>query len=304
MFNVARMDTVKKIRIVTHNGTFHVDDLFAVATLQLIHGEANTEVLRSRDPKVWETGDYVLDVGNIYDPARRRYDHHQHGGAGGRPNGAPYSALGLVWKHHGEELTKSKEIADMLDREIIAPIDMADNGIEVYAPIHEGVHPFLIHRVLVMMRPTWKEPEVHDERFMELLPMARRIMEREIISARDTIEGEAFVRDAYRSASDRRIVVLEKPYPWGGVLAKTPDAIYVVKPKSAGGDWEVECVRDDMHSFLNRKPLPENWRGYRNGELEKRTGVPGAVFCHNAGFIAVAKTKESALQLAELAIDA
>lgn len=294
----------KKIRIVTHNGTFHVDDLFAVAVLQLLHGAENTEVFRSRDPKVWETGDYVLDVGNIYDPATQRYDHHQHGGAGSRLNGAPYSALGLVWKHHGEQLCGSKEIAEKIDREMIVAIDYADNGIEVYSVTHEGVHPFLIHHVLSVMRPTWKEGEVHDERFMELLPFVRRIILREIVVARDGAEGAQFVEKICADTVDKRIIVLDRPYPWHAVLAKTVDALYVVKPKSVGTNWEVECVRSDMHSFKNRKALPLAWRGYRDQELVERTGVPGSAFCHNSGFIAVAETKEGALALAKLARDA
>lgn len=292
----------KKIRIVTHSGTFHVDDLFAVAALQLIHGAENTEVLRSRDPKVWETGDYVLDVGNVYDPEIKRYDHHQHGGAGSRANGTPYSALGLVWKHHGEELCGSKEIAEQIDRQMVIPIDLADNGIEVYAPTHEGVHPFLIHHVLVVMRPTWKEGEVHDARFTELLPLARRIIEREIVVARDGAEGAQFVEKAYADAVDKRIVTIDRPYPWQSTLAKTKEVIYVVKPKSVGTNWEVECVRNDVHSFMNRKPLPESWRGYRDADLTAKTGVEGAIFCHNGGFIAVTETKEGALALAKLAL--
>ena len=296
-------NTEKKIRIVTHSGTFHVDDLFAVATLQLLHGFEQTEVLRSRDPEVWAQGDYVLDVGNVYDPSTKRYDHHQHGGAGSRLNGAPYSALGLVWKHHGEELCGSKEIAEKIDHDMVVPIDFADNGIEVYAPAHEGVHPFLIHHVLFVMRPTWKEGDLHDERFMELLPLARRIIEREIVMVRDGMEATQFVEQAYAEAQDKRIIVLDQPYPWQSVLAKTEHALYVVKPKSLGTNWEVECVRNDVHSFMNRKPLPLEWRGYRDEELVKKSGVPGAIFCHNGGFIAVAETKEGALALAQLALN-
>ena len=297
------MEQSKKIRIVTHSGTFHVDDLLAVAVLQLIHGAEHTEVLRSRDPAVWASGDYVVDVGNEYVPSTKRYDHHQHGGAGRRLNGVPYSALGLVWKHHGEQLCGMHSIWDRIDREVVTPIDMADNGIEVYAPTHAEIHPVLIHRILVMMRPTWKEGAVHDERFMELLPMARRIIEREIISARDEEEGSTFVAKAYADAPDKRIIVVEGTYPWQGVLAKTADALYIVKPKSVGTNWEVECVRNDVHTFMNRKSLPQEWRGYRDEVLVEKTGVPDAIFCHNEGFIAVAGSKEGALRLAQIALN-
>ncbi len=296
----------KLIRIVTHSGNFHVDDLFAVASLQLLYGPENTEVIRSRDPKEWEKGNYVVDVGNIHDSNSGRYDHHQHGGAGARTNGVPYSALGLVWKHHGEAICGSKEIADRLDNEMVIPIDLGDNGIDVYTPTHEGVHPYLIHRILVVMRPTWKEGDgdLHTKRFMELLDLARKIIVREIITARDTIEGEQFVRKAYDMATDKRVIVIDQPYPWQGVLSKTPDALYVVKPKSQGTYWEVECVRNDVHSFQNRKSLPEDWRGFRDTELAQRSTVADAVFCHNNGFIAVAESKQGALRLAELAVNA
>jgi uncharacterized UPF0160 family protein len=293
----------KKIRIITHNGTFHVDDLFAVAVLQLIHGEENTEVIRSRDEAVWATGDYVVDVGNFYDPETKRYDHHQHGGAGARANGVPYSAFGLVWKHHGKTLCVSQEAWNHIDETVVTSIDLADNGIEVYTPTRDDAHPFLIHRVLVKMRPTWKEEPVFDERFMELLPFARRVIEREIISARDEEEGREFVRMAYESSVDKRIVLLDRAYPWQSFLSQTTDALYVVKPKSVGTNWEVECVRGNVHSFTNRKSLPLEWRGYRDEDLAQKTGVEDAVFCHNAGFIAVTKTKEGALRLAEIALN-
>ena len=298
------MQVEKKIRIVTHNGKFHVDDLMAVATLQLLHGADNTEVVRSRDPEVWKSGDYVLDVGGVYDFATKRFDHHQRGGAGARTNGTAYSALGLVWKHYGEKLCGSKSVAEKIDHEMVTPIDLADNGVDVYTPTHEGIHPYLVHRFLAVMRPTWKEAEVYDERFMELLEWARRLIEREIRAARDNEEGEEFVRVAYAKALDKHLIVLDGQYPWHDVLAKTPDAIYIVKERSLKNGWEVECVRNDVHSFLNRKPLPEAWRGRTPLELEALTGVSDVVFCHNAGFIAVTKSKEGALRLAQLALKA
>lgn len=294
---------MKKIRIVTHNGKFHVDDLMAVATLQLFYGAENTEVVRSRDPHVWETGDYVLDVGGVYDPETKRFDHHQHGRAGARANGIPYSSLGLVWKHYGEKLCGSSSVALKLDHEMVTPIDMADNGIDVYAPTHEGIHPYLVHRFLAVMRPTWKEGEGYDERFLELLPWARRLLEREVIVARDNEEGEQHVKKAYADAPDKRLIVLDGNYPWHEVLAKTPDALYIVKERAMKGGWEVECVRNDVNSFLNRKGLPEAWRGRAGEELAKIAGVPDAIFCHNGGFVAAAKSKEGALTLARLALN-
>src|SRR3989338_2593163 len=96
----------KKICIVTHNGKCHADDVFAVAALMLLHEQRNLayEIIRSREPSVWESGDYVIDVGGIYDASRNRFDHHQEGRAGARDDGIFYSSFGLVWKSYGETL--------------------------------------------------------------------------------------------------------------------------------------------------------------------------------------------------------
>ncbi|OGZ08276.1 MAG: hypothetical protein A3C93_05210 [Candidatus Lloydbacteria bacterium RIFCSPHIGHO2_02_FULL_54_17] len=291
----------KKIRIITHSGNFHADELLAVAAIEIQLNGTLYEVIRTRDPEVWKTGDYVVDVGGVYDPTANRFDHHQKGGAGER-NKVPYSSFGLVWKHYGEAICGSKEVADGVEARLVYPIDLADNGTEVYTTVFDGVHPYLLHSVVAAMRPTWKEGEIHDVRFVELIPLMRRIIEREVIAERDRIEGARLVREAYLAATDKRIIVIDGHYPWQDELARHPEPLYLLKPRHEGNSWQVECVRDDVHSFKNRKPLPEAWRGLSGEALGKVTGVPDAVFCHNMRFIAVAKSKESALRLAQMAL--
>ena len=86
--------------VVTHSGNFHGDDVFAVAAFQLLLGVDEVQVIRTRDDATIEKGDYVVDVGGVYDHEQNRYDHHQPG-APVRENGIPYAAFGLMWKHYG-----------------------------------------------------------------------------------------------------------------------------------------------------------------------------------------------------------
>ena len=81
------METNNK-KLITHNGSFHADDIFACATLSLMLEKAGEkfEVIRTRDEEIIKTGDYVFDVGGIYDENLNRFDHHQTGGAGIRGN--------------------------------------------------------------------------------------------------------------------------------------------------------------------------------------------------------------------------
>ena len=79
----------KTKKLVTHNGSFHSDDVFACAALILLlekKGE-KFKIIRTRDEEVIKKGDYVFDVGSVYDGAKNRFDHHQVGGAGKRSGG-------------------------------------------------------------------------------------------------------------------------------------------------------------------------------------------------------------------------
>lgn len=297
----------KKFKIVTHSGNFHTDEVFACAVLSLVH-EGNVEIVRSRDKDVWATGDYVVDVGGVYDAAIGRYDHHQVGGAGARVNGIPYSSIGIVWKEYGERLCGNAQSAERIDEKLIQPIDMADNGVDSFKLTDEGVFPYLLHHVITSFRPTWKEEQegvmTFDQGFARAVEIAKQILLREITIAKDQFEGEAIVAEIYRQTEDKRIIVIDGQYPWEWILTQFPEPLYIVKPDHEnGGKWKVKTVRNTVDSFDSRKLLPESWAGKREEEFIEITGVRDASFCHNKRFIAGALSKEGALALAKLAVE-
>ena len=83
--------------LVTHSGTFHLDDAFAYAVLRLALGlgaaGGDHALARTRDEAVISGADVVWDVGAVYDAAAHRFDHHQRG-APVRDDRLPYSAAG------------------------------------------------------------------------------------------------------------------------------------------------------------------------------------------------------------------
>lgn len=290
-------------KVVTHNGNFHTDEVFASAVLSLLNN-GNIEVERSRDPLVWAIGDYVVDVGGIYDPSIGRFDHHQQGGAGARANGIPYSSFGLVWKEYGEKISGSAYVARVLDERIVQPVDAGDNGFETFG-VRGEVAPYILQDVVNAFRPGWNEARTEDEGFFEAVPFAEKIISREIVRARTEEEGKKHSEEAYMHAEDKRIIVLDDHYPWYEALGTKPEPLYVVKPDRGVGDkWKIEAVRSDVHSFKNRKDLPQAWAGKSSAELAEISGVADALFCHNKLFIAVAGSKEGALRLAQMAVDA
>jgi hypothetical protein len=87
-------------KVGTHNGSFHCDEVLGCFMIRLTKKFEEAEIIRSRDQKVLDTMDAVLDVGGIYDPATDRYDHHQRGfeQAFGHGFVTKLSSAGLVYK--------------------------------------------------------------------------------------------------------------------------------------------------------------------------------------------------------------
>lgn len=297
--------------IATHNGVFHADDVFAVATLSLLFEKKEGHVLgdlrpvrivRTRDLAVWNTADFVVDVGLVYDPAKGRFDHHQAGGAGERANTIPYASFGLVWKTFGEKLAGSKEAADAIDQRLVQPIDALDNGVSITKEIFPGVRPFDISAIIGGMNASWNEGDnANDSKFLIAVQLAKDILNREITGAKFEIASRHVVEEIYESTADKRLIVLDQEYPWEGVLSKYSEPLFVVYPKD--GNWRMKTVRSNPSSFESRKYLPESWAGKSGVELSAVTGVPGGIFCHNKRFMAAAETKEAILGMAEIALN-
>jgi uncharacterized UPF0160 family protein len=288
------------MKLVTHAGSFHLDDLFAVAVIKTLYPEV--EIVRSRNEKDFGDADFVIDVGDINDPDTNRFDHHQQGGAGLRENGVPYASFGLVWKKFGREISGEDRIADLVDKKMVQPIDAADNGYNMYRETKQGLSPYLLDNAFKALTPTWRDPETVDDTFAQLLPLAQEILKREIKKAQYFFEDTELVKEAYKTAEDKRIIVLEHPMAWKSVISRKREPVYVIHPNQMTGEWIVACVRKSPQSHENRRLLPQAWAGKRGSELEKATGVEGAEACHNKRFIATAWTREAAVKLAQLAL--
>ena len=298
-----------KIKVVTHSGGFHADDVFGVATLTLLLGEENIEVVRSRKPEDLIGASYVLDTGSVYDPDKNLFDHHQTGGAGERANGIPYASFGLIWKKFGAEIVGSQEVADAVDEYVVQPIDASDNGVELFFKNEKYKKlPFLIQSIVGFLEPARGEGRTREEAFAEAVIIARQILKRVIVHAETDINTKKFIREQYEKADDKTLIIFPEEeiisrVLIANILCEYPEPLYFVRHHE-DRTWQVVCVTLEAFSYQHRKPLPETWRGKSDEELILATGVGDAVFCHRAGFMAVAKTKEGALALAKLALEA
>ena len=291
------------MKVATHPGNFHADDVFAVAVLQL--AVAPIEVVRTREDQLLADADVRVDVGGKNDPQSGDFDHHQKGGAGERPNGIRYASFGLVWKQYGAQLAGSPEAAAGIDERIVQGVDANDTGQELIKPLIDDVRPMSVSGIVGAMNASWDEEltaEQEDERFLEAVAFATTILERMIAGAQGFHRARNLVLDAIRRAEDPRIVELDSNMPWREtVVSGSPQALFVMYPKSDG--WGLQAVPKVAGEFANRRSFPEAWRGLSGPALTDATGVDDAIFCHTAGFYASAESREGVLELARRALD-
>ncbi|WP_022942738.1 MYG1 family protein [Psychromonas hadalis] len=282
--------------IVTHDGNFHADDVFSIATLKCIFPSFN--LIRTRDAEVISQADIVLDVGGEYDADAGRFDHHQRGGAGEREDGTPYSSFGLIWKKYGLVICQgNQEIANSVDSGLVAVIDGIDCG--YVKGVATGIS---LSHTISMFNPTWQEEGDFDACFNEAVDFASRILARFIATATGGISAKVIVAKAIDDADDPRVIVLEKYTPWKRTVhSSSKKALFVVYPAQTG-QWRIQTVPAELGSFEDRKSLPKNWAGLNGKALQEMTGIDDAMFCHNGLFIAGAESFTSIMKMATMAL--
>ena len=305
----------KPVRIATHNGTFHADDVFGVAVLLLLYPHA--ELVRTRDAATITSADFAVDVGGEWDPARGRFDHHQRGFAGARPDGVVYASAGLVWEAFGERLVTqligpgradpplAQAIATDLDVELVQHLDRADTGASHGAP---GL--FGLSALLSQFNTTWDNPAAAGKDGRAALAGFHRAVEVTTLFLRASVDqlrakhqGAQLVRRADKVLGGAVLVLPRGSLPWTEVVcAEMPKVLFVVYPDSSDTQFQLHVVTVEPHSFVARKDLPRPWAGLRDAELAAVCGVADAVFCHNGRFIAGAGSLQGALRMAELAL--
>lgn len=284
------------IKIATHNGGFHTDDVFAMATLQLVHGTENVEIIRTRDEAVLTNADVVVDVGGVYDVETKRFDHHQIGGPV-RDNGIPYAAFGLVWREYGEAVTGSKEVADDIERMLVIPVDAGDSGVNVYTLKDSNIAPFELYQITSSFLPIWGSTKHKDECFVEALDFARNLLTRIISQKQAEVEMKKLIAKTYQSTIDKRVLIFNVPVNPNACI-QYDEVLMIAFPRDTSVDnsWTAEAVRKKFGSFESRINFPTTWLGLRAGELAKVSRISDAIFCHKTGYKFVAGSKEGVME--------
>lgn len=115
-----------KVRVFTHDGSFHADEVFAIAILELCSKIEITEIVRTRDQMridkaLHDPASIVIDVGLKHDPKNLNFDHHQEGEV--------QSSATLVWKHFWNDIPGvDHSVAKTIHMHLLDGIDRWDRG--------------------------------------------------------------------------------------------------------------------------------------------------------------------------------
>jgi len=289
--------------VATHDGSFHADEVFAIAALGLL-GEP-VEVIRTRDREAVARADLRVDVGFRDDARTGDFDHHQREFDAVRDNGVRFASFGLIWRAFGTRVCEGDgEVAAAVDASLVQAVDANDTGQQLTRSLIDGVRPMTANAIVGGFNARWDETlsgEQERARFDAAVALARGILERELASAASGRRAQQIVRSAITAATDPRVVELPVNAPWKLVLVpEAPDALFVIYPKRQG--FGLEAVPRELGSFENRRDLPAAWGGREGADLVAVTGVQDALFCHAKRFLAVARSREGVERLVALAL--
>lgn len=272
----------------THDGSFHADEVTACSLLLLFDRIDRDKVFRTRDPEVLDKCDYVCDVGGLYDPEKRRFDHHQAEYRGSM------SSAGMVLLYLKERGVIDPHLYDAFNKTLVMGVDAHDNG---QAKLEPGTATFsqVVSNFLPIEYDVSKDEM--DKAFFRAVDFAMGHLDRLQKRHRYTIDCQAAVKKAMAGASN--VLIFNESIPWmenffelGG---EVHPAQFVIMP--SGNHWKLRGIPPSMNERMKvRKPLPEEWAGLHEEDLKRVSGIPGAVFCHKGRFISIWETKEDALK--------
>lgn len=272
----------------THSGPFHADEVVACALLVFFGLVDRDRIVRTRDQARLNECEFVCDVGGIYSPELKRFDHHQANYRGS------LSSAGMVWRYLRDQGVVDEEAYSFLNHVLIMGVDAHDIG---ESPQIDGLCTFS-HVVSNFLPPQYDASLKEQEKgFFAALDfvlgyLGRFFKRHEIIK-----EGRKRIQEAM--SAGKEYLALDVAVPWlenffalGG--EKHP-ALFLVMP--AGEHWKLRALPPTLERRMDvRYPLPEEWAGLLDVELKKKSGIEGAIFCHKGRFTSVWETKEDALK--------
>ena len=294
-------NNIKAANCITHCGKMHADEVFATAFLELL--KENIVVMRTSSVDF----DTIKEDAIVYDIGLKKFDHHQPDNKK-RANGIPYCSFGLLWKEFGKSYLKENKIDDYeevferFDKDLVEQIDADDNGI--FPKIDSQCKIKTLSSVIDLFNPGYDSNEDESLQFKKAVLFAKEIIQEELSNVIGKVKAKKKVTNIIKN-NDKEILILDEYIPYLETLLEldSDERIKLAVFPSNREGYNVKTIPKSIADQTYRVPFPKSWAGLTDKNLEEESKIKGAIFCHNKLFIATAKDKDSAVKLAEKAIE-
>ncbi len=293
---------INEANLITHDGKFHPDDVFS--TIFMSKYIENPILCRVPVSSKIETDAIVYDVGF------GKFDHHSITSRMRENSPLKYCSFGLLWEEYGRDyLTKEKheyieELYTAIEEKLVKQIDGIDNGL--FPKIKAPYKILDLDQIIDLYNPTWEENLDSDIYFKRALTMANEIFDniihteaakikatKKVLAKIDTVKDNMLILDEYLPYQDA-IFTEENP--------KAKEIKIIIYPSNRGG----YCIKPRTINKETKDLLinfPKEYRGIKEDELKKISGIKTAKFVHSSGFLASTENLEDAILLAKKALE-
>lgn len=279
----------------THDGTFHADEVTACGLLMLFELIDEDKIIRTRDLNILATCEYVCDVGGIFDPSLKLFDHHQADYEG------PLSSAGMILQYLKSIHLLNDAEYNYFNNSLVMGVDAHDNGRDPLTPGYCSFSHLISNFTPIHYDCT---PDEQNTAFHSALKFTcehlKRLKERfnYTQSCREIVLK--CMEESKKNAG--KCLIFDKNLPWLDIFfelgGKMHEAQFVIMP--SGPHWKLRGIPPSYEDRMKvRLPLPKEWAGLLEEDLKKVSGIPGAVFCHKGRFISVWETREDAMKALE-----
>lgn len=316
-------------KIITHSGTFHTDEIFAIVLLAKFYFSKSAlelDITRTRDRKeldcfLKDKNTFVIDVGGEFDPKNLNFDHHQEDPRlvwreeqkpSNFTSNEPFkkSSCGLIWDwllENGNEEFQSFDCSLKNEIEkIVKKVDLSDNGQDSWPEVRTYSR--------FNRKKTNEDGEVLNnkefdaiqfEQFKKAIQVAEWFFEN-LLSLKSKIginkkKVKASIVEA--EENDHQEVLFFENDPFnskhlGSVYSDEAKIIAVYDEEDK--TWSLKVVNYTPNVlFKGRLKMPSKWAGLQGEELQKVSGFYYASFCHKDRFMMTLDdcTKEECLEI-------
>ena len=263
-----------------------------------------------------DSSDLKLLYEKLYDDFVEAFDANDNGISAYDPNAVRKAGLEKKFQDKGFSLAS---VVNRLNYSHPAPLASAKASVSTEGASTEG-GVFFPEPVKPERMSAEQKQDEEDERFLKASQFVGEQFISELMDKfHSWLPARAVVQEAFseRTKYDSKGRIMVVPHrsegvPWSDHLYALErenkvegSVLYVLFAENDKADskWRIRAVSVEAGSFENRKDLPDAWKGLRDEELSKVSGVPGGVFIHAGGFIGGNTTFDGALSMAQKALE-